>query len=317
MLRKGYKKDIPPIEKDLINPKTVASVPVKVSITLLKIVGIEEIKHSMEMQFQIELEWFESRATYNNLKVNAAMNVLTEDTIKSLWLPLITYANTAQKEMTTLSIQKEWSTRLKVKRKGNLTRGSLDLVDEVEVFRGDENPLVMTQVYTKRFQCQYNFQLYPFDTQTCTIRMDTSADDLNIVRLHPRKLTLKETSDLNLFEVKSWSLEYTDIECKEEGVSMEMNLKRKVMNELLTTFLPSILLMIITFATTFFKPFFFEAALTVNLTNMLVMTTIFISVMEKLPLTSYPKMIDVWLIICQLVPFSEVVLPSSVVIVYF
>ena len=68
MLRKGYKKDIPPIEKDPNNHKRLASVPVKVSITLLKIVGIEEIKHSMEMQFQIELEWFEGRATYNNLK---------------------------------------------------------------------------------------------------------------------------------------------------------------------------------------------------------------------------------------------------------
>ena len=33
------------------------------SIILLKIVGIEEVKHSMEMQFQIEMEWYESRAT--------------------------------------------------------------------------------------------------------------------------------------------------------------------------------------------------------------------------------------------------------------
>ena len=40
---------------------------------------------------------------------------------------------------------------------------------------------------------------------------------------------------------------------------------------------------------------------------MLVMTTIFTSVMEKLPLTSYPKMIDFWLIFCQLVPFAEVI----------
>ena len=29
--------------------------------------------------------------------------------------------------------------------------------------------------------------------------------------------------------------------------------------------------------------------------------------MEKLPLTSYPKMIDFWLIFCQLVPFAEVI----------
>ena len=76
----------------------------------------------------------------------------------------------------------------------------------------------------------------------------------------------------------------------------------------MTTYFPSILLTMITFATTFFKPYFFEAALTVNLTTMLVMTTIFISKMEGLPSTSYMKMIDIWLIICQLVPFAEVVL---------
>ena len=87
---------------------------------------------------------------------------------------------------------------------------------------------------------------------------------------------------------------------------MAIVFRRKIMSEMLNTYLPSALLMMITFATTFFKPFFFEAALSVNLTNMLVMTTIFISVMEKLPLTSYPKMIDYWLIFCQLVPFVEV-----------
>ena len=84
------------------------------------------------------------------------------------------------------------------------------------------------------------------------------------------------------------------------------------MSEMMTTYLPSILLMMmITFATTFFKPFFFEAALSVNLTTMLVMTTIFISKMESLPPTSDIKMIDIWLILCQMVPFAEVVLLTA------
>merc|ERR1712110_1210338 len=69
--------------------------------------------------------------------------------------------------------------------------------------------------------------------------------------------------------------------------------------------------MMITFATTFFKPFFFEAALSVNLTTMLVMTTIFISKMEGLPPTSNIKMIDIWLVLCQMVPFAEVVLLTA------
>ena len=119
-----------------------------------------------------------------------------------------------------------------------------------------------------------------------------------------------------LFHMDSWKLDYMNKNVPEEGISMTIVLKRRIMSEMLTTFLPSFLLLMITFATTFFKPFFFEAALSVNLTTMLVMTTIFISVMEKLPLTSYPKMIDFWLIFCQLVPFAEVILTISPVYIF-
>ena len=53
------------------------------------------------------------------------------------------------------------------------------------------------------------------------------------------------------------------------------------------------------------------ASLSVNLTTMLVMTTIFISKMEGLPPTSDIKMIDIWLVLCQMVPFAEVVLLTA------
>ena len=68
----------------------------------------------------------------------------------------------------------------------------------------------------------------------------------------------------------------------------------------------------ITYATTFFKPIYFEAALSVNLTTMLVLTNIFMGVMESLPTKAYIKMIDIWLVFCQLVPFSEVVLLTAI-----
>merc|ERR1719490_637752 len=81
---------------------------------------------------------------------------------------------------------------------------------------------------------------------------------------------------------------------------------------MMTTYLPTTLLLLIAYSTTFFKPCFFEAALSVNLTTMLVMTTIFISKMEGLPPTSATKMIDYWLILCQLVPFAQVVLLTAI-----
>ena len=132
--------------------------------------------------------------------------------------------------------------------------------------------------------------------------------DLDTVTLLPKDLRMEETLDLTLFVIRNWTLEYRNINRPEKGVKMTIVLKRKIMNEMMTTYLPSVLLMLITYATTFFKPYFFEAALSVNLTTMLVMTTIFMTVMQMLPATAYIKMIDVFLIFGQLYPFAEVIL---------
>ena len=93
---------------------------------------------------------------------------------------------------------------------------------------------------------------------------------------------------------------------------MKVVFRRVIMSEVLTTFLPTALLIIISYSTTFFSDEFFEANLTVNLSVMFVMTTLFVSVMEKLPQTSYIRMVDVWLIYGQLFPFLEVVLVTYV-----
>ena len=52
----------------------------------------------------------------------------------------------------------------------------------------------------------------------------------------------------------------------------------------------------------------FQAVITVNLTSMLVLTTMFINVSNNLPKTSYMKMMDVWLLFNLLYPFIIVLL---------
>merc|ERR1712088_1104816 len=108
-----------------------------------------------------------------------------------------------------------------------------------------------------------------------------------------------------------WNLDKTTFANGKKGIRMAIVMKRKITSEMMTTYFPTLLLTAITFATTFFKPIFFEAALSVNLTTMLVMTTIFISKMEGLPPTSDIKMIDIWLVLCQMVPFAEVMLLTA------
>ena len=140
--------------------------------------------------------------------------------------------------------------------------------------------------------------------------MDIETGDQETVRLLPHNLTMIQPKDMTLFTITSSVLQKASH--PKTGIEMTITMKRKIMSEMMTTYFPSLLLMMITYATTFFKPFFFEAALSVNLTTMLVMTTIFISKMEGLPPTSATKMIDYWLILCQLVPFAQVVLRTAI-----
>ena len=135
---------------------------------------------------------------------------------------------------------------------------------------------------------------------------------MNNVTLIPSNMIMTQSLDMPIFQNIDWNLGEKSFKNGKEGIRMTIVMKRKITSEMMTTYFPTMMLTAITFATTFFKPYFFEAALTVNLTTMLVMTTIFISKMDGLPPTSAIKMIDIWLIMCQLVPFCEVVLLTAI-----
>ena len=118
-----------------------------------------------------------------------------------------------------------------------------------------------------------------------------------------------EDRDLTMFTVTNLTMNKKEIS---NMVYMALKLKRKIATELLTTYLPTILLLLITFTSIFFEKDLFGDVIAVNLTIMLVMTTIFTSKIEELPPTSDMKMIDIWLIFCLVVPFLEVILRTAI-----
>ena len=118
-----------------------------------------------------------------------------------------------------------------------------------------------------------------------------------------------EDKDLTMFTITNLTLTK---EQEKNMVNMAIKLKRKIVTELVTTYFPTILLLLITFTTIFFDKDLFGDVIAVNLTIMLVMTTIFTSKIEELPPTSDMKMIDIWLIFCLVVPFLEVILRTAI-----
>ena len=97
-----------------------------------------------------------------------------------------------------------------------------------------------------------------------------------------RNSSNQKSAELPLFNIIRWELTQRTSDSHEEGIRTVTVLRRKPWREVFTTYLPTILLNMTTYVTTFFKPQFFEAALGANLTTMLMMTTLFMTSLSEL-----------------------------------
>ncbi len=195
--------------------------------------------------------------------------------------------------------------------------GSFDLapaarLENSRTYRGSENPVTVSRVYTKDFLCEFHIQAYPFDTQECSTVFVMKGNLGSFVDLVPKDVQYLGPIDLSLYFVQDFSISKHTVPPNLDAVKVDIVFSRRILATLLVTYVPTALLCIVCFTTNFFKPFFFEAAVTVNLTSLLVLTTLFISVYNSLPATSYIKMIDVWLLFTLTIPFSEVVLHTYI-----
>ena len=98
-------------------------------------------------------------------------------------------------------------------------------------------------------------------------------------------------------------------ESSNSTIHMRIVFKRSISIDTVNTFLPSMILILLSYMTTYFKlPKSFDIAIAVNLSVMLTMTTLLISVLNKLPPTPYIKWLEFWLIFAQFVPFINTLL---------
>ena len=143
VLKSTYNKKVPPIV-----PKgggQFEKTIVEISISLLKVVSMEEVQHKIDLQFEITLEWKENRAVYHNLKLETSLNALTDGDVYSLWLPYVIYANTDMKEA--VQLEDGLQTTIVVNREGDFVRNGNDEIDEIEIYQGNKNMLNVSNLH--------------------------------------------------------------------------------------------------------------------------------------------------------------------------
>merc|ERR1712012_312430 len=93
---------------------------------------------------------------------------------------------------------------------------------------------------------------------------------------------------------------------------VEVIIQRRLLSLVLTAFVPTIILNIIGHMSNYFKEFFFEGLMSLNVTVMLVLTTMFLSISTNLPPTAYIKMMDIWLLFSLLKPFVDILVQTYI-----
>ena len=110
---------------------------------------------------------------------------------------------------------------------------------------------------------------YPFDTQSCSMVFVVPKTFKSFIKLKLSDLHYVGPTELTQYFVRKTFMEGFQ-EKDKEGLRIMVILGRRLLSNFLTIYLPTILLNVTGHATVYFKPFFFEAIITVNLTVMLV-----------------------------------------------
>ena len=282
------------------------AVQVNVTITVFSIQAFDPITSSFEAEFSVSLTWRDPRLQFANLRQSSASNLMSPTEKISIWFPSFVFRNTKKRIK---SLIDEESVMLVIRR-GEPGKSDITNTENKLLYKGNENPIRYERYYSLLFKCDYQLQWYPFDTQSCFLDLEPSEDLLNFVQLNPDQFSYTGPHLLMTYEVKS--IKMKKIFGHKNSLQVEILIRRRLLSIILTTFVPTILLNIIGHVSNFFKKFFFEAIISLNVTVLLVLTTMFISVSNNLPKTAYIKMIDIWLIFNLLKPFVDILVQTYI-----
>ena len=266
----------PPTLKSDTTEQMDDKIVIDVSADIISILDIDEISSIFQVQFFLHFTWYDSRLIYYNLKTDTGLNTLSPEEKQQLWIPVLIFDNTENK----LSTVVDEDSIITVSKQGNYTLSTMEDVENRQFFQGDENSITLSRFYNIRFICNYEMQWYPFDVQSCTLKLSMKGKSSDFARLRADVLQYLGILEVNQYIVDFYTMSVVE-EANKSTLEIDIFLGRRLLTIILTTFVPTVLLNMISYSTNHFKAFFFEAIVTVNLTSMLVLTTLFINVCRK------------------------------------
>ena len=276
---------------------------VRMYVQVQDIMEIDELNMVYTAKLKIKLQWFDDRLVFRNLKEDYQQNLLNEYEIDELWAPGLLILNSNQVFIRAGEETEGSNGIVRVHKKGLPQQNALSEIDEDYMYPGIENYISMVNYVTVKLHCKFDLQWFPFDTQKCPVILvipNHFTNQFVLNWLEPP--TIKPNIKLTQYEVLH-SFEYPENISSPGRIEVKVLFCRKLSYHIMNIYLPTLCLAIIAGLTLIIDLSHFEATIMVALTSMLVTYTLYQSISEYLPHTSYLKMIDIWLIGGLLFPF--------------
>ena len=281
----GYDPNRPPI--GYRNGKMKLTT-LQATFTVVNILDIDEGDSTFELHFQLKVQWFDKNVRFEFLKDQDYDNALSTELIEKIWVPNMKFydevslINTYNSEMFVTKLTKP---RL---------NGEIDTLNIREVYEGSENPFNMLLEKRIKFTCLFdNIKFYPFGEQVCSLLFYLQGADSNMTNINLREIINAGQPEFGQYVILSWKVENTN----KKFAKMDMVLSRKIQSIFMVTYLPTILMNLVNQATNYIKSEdHFSLVYTINITCMMVLASVYLSVSASLPSTSDIKPVEIWLL---------------------
>ena len=267
---------------------------VKVQTTIFDITDLNEDNSLMQISFGLKLTWKDSEISFNFLKNSSIMNSIENETI---WTPKISFLNYSKTDDLFFFNEKLFA------QKEGKPINDLDSFPQTQKFPGSENSLNSHKSCMAKFICSFNKnEKYPFgQDQKCSFSIYLSGAENRIVDLKQKDLNgpiNSGPSSVGQFRVKDWKSFEGIVIGMDTGIQYTVTLSRNNFGSiLLSTYLPSLLMNLINQATNYISsPDKYDLIITVNITCMMVLASVYLSVSTSLPTTAAIKPVEIWLL---------------------
>ncbi|XP_037794283.1 gamma-aminobutyric acid receptor subunit delta-like [Penaeus monodon] len=224
-----------------------------------------------------------------------------EDDAERVWTPLTQLVNLEGGQAQLLD------TTVEVTTANNATKPSLTSIEMDLIYPGTTNDLTITRHYTGKFTCDFELYAYPFDVQKCLVKLRLPQAHESHVLLTPEEgqVLYLGAPTLTLYTVQN--VRFTD-GSGGSHVSVYFELHRRKGVIVMSTFLPSILLLMVSWATLFVRLDALNVRAMMSLTTLLVLYTFFSNLSRSLPSTASIKLIDIWFFFIIFLLFANIVI---------